>query len=77
MLDRLQSRVDERDRVATALGREPKDVNVKAEPSDNALEASVNQWAADTLPVVKGHLEQAKTLDEMLKRGRNNTASNR
>ena len=74
VVDKLQTRVDERDRVATALWREEKDVNVKAEPSDNALKASVNQWAADSLPVVKGHLEKAKGLNDTLKRG-SNTAS--
>ena len=77
VLDTLQKRVDEKDRLAVATGQKPKDVNVKPEPANDSFEASVNQWAADTLPVVKGHLEKAKALKDALDRGRNNTASNR
>ena len=75
VIDKLQTRVDERHPVATAVGKEPKDVNVKPEETDNALKGSLNSWAADTLPVAKGHLERAKTLNDNLKRGQNNTAS--
>lgn len=75
VVDKLQRRVDERDRLRAATGQAPKDVDVNPEPADNALEASLNQWAADTLPVVKGHLEQAKNLDDVLDRRK--TALNR
>jgi putative membrane protein len=75
VLDKLQSRVDEKDRVGVVTGQKPKDVNVKPEPANDTLEASLNQWAADTLPVVKGHLEKAKAVKEAVDRGRNNTAA--
>jgi putative membrane protein len=77
VLDKLQKRVDEKDRVGVATGQKPKDVNVKPEKANDSFEASLNQWAADTLPVVKGHLEKAKAVKEAVDRGRNNTASNR
>jgi putative membrane protein len=76
VVDKLQARVDERDRLGVATGQTPKDVNVKPEAADNTFEASLNTWAADTLPVTKGHLERAKNLDEKLSRGRNTRASN-
>ncbi|HEX5107408.1 MAG TPA: DUF4142 domain-containing protein [Vicinamibacterales bacterium] len=75
VLDKLQSRVDERDRVGVATGQKPKDVNVKPEPANDTLEASLNAWAASTLPVVKGHLEKAKAVKEAVDRGGNNTAT--
>jgi putative membrane protein len=68
VVDKLQSRVDERDRLATATGQAPKDVNVRPESGDNAFEASLNQWAAQTLPVAKGHLERAKGIEDGLER---------
>ena len=68
VLDTMQSRVDERDRLATATGQAPKDVNVKPEAADNNLEASLNAFAANTLPVVKAHLERAKSIDVALDR---------
>jgi putative membrane protein len=66
VLDKLQSRVDEKNKLATAVGKEPKDVNVAPELTDNAFKASLNLWAADTLPVVKGHLERAKAIKDGL-----------
>lgn len=75
VIDTLQSRVDERDRVGVATGQAPKDVNVKPEASTNHFEAGLNQWAAEALPVVKGHLERAKAIEAALDRGRNTTAS--
>jgi putative membrane protein len=67
VVDKLQSRVDERDRTGVATGQTPKDVNVKPEPSDTSTGSSLNSWAASTLPVVKGHLERAKAIDDRLK----------
>src|SRR5262245_54228446 len=64
VLDKLESRVDERDRVGVATGQKPKDVNVKPEPANDTAEAGLNQWAANALPVVKSHLEKAKTIKE-------------
>jgi len=77
VLDALQKRVDEKDRLGVATGQKPKDVNVKPEKANDSFEASLNQWAADTLPVVKGHLEKAKAVKDAVDKGRNNTASNR
>jgi len=36
------------------------------EKSDNAVTMDINQWAADSHPVVKGHLERAKTIEKGL-----------
>jgi putative membrane protein len=74
-VDTLQTRVDEKNRTAVRTGQEPKDVNVKPEPADNALETRINQWAADALPVVKGHLDRANAIHEKLGRARNATAN--
>ena len=61
-----------------ATGQAPKDTNiVKPEAADNEVEASLNQWAAETLPRAKQHLEHAKAIYEKLDAGRNTTASNR
>ena len=73
VIDRLQSRVDERDRSATATGKTERNTNVKPEAADNQIEASLNQWAADSLPVVQKHLDRAKAIDDKLD-NRNSTA---
>jgi putative membrane protein len=46
---------------------------VKPEPSNNQAEASINQWAASALPVVRGHLDMAKQIQDHLKNNRNTT----
>ena len=75
VVDKLESRVDERDRSAVATGQAPKDTNVKPEPADNHIEGSLNTWAAGALPVVKAHLDRAKSIQDSLKdRARNTTA---
>jgi putative membrane protein len=61
VIDRLQTRVSE-DRVGDNKG------TVRPESSDNPAEASLNQWAADTLPTVRHHLDEAKRIDESLSR---------
>lgn len=66
VIDKLQTRVDERDRSAVLTGQAEKDVNVKPEPSDTGAGATLNQWSASTLPIVKGHLERAKAIDDRL-----------
>lgn len=40
---------------------------VIAEKSDNPVTQNINQWAADTYPTAKGHLDQAKSLKDTLK----------
>jgi len=77
VVDKLESRVDERDRSAVVTGQAPKDTNVKPEAADNHIEGSLNTWAAGALPVVKAHLDRAKALQDSLKdRARNTTARN-
>ena len=77
VVDKLESRVDERDRSAVLTGQAPKDTNVKPEPADNHIEGSLNTWAAGALPVVKAHLDRAKSIQDALKdRARNTTARN-
>ena len=77
VLDKLESRVDERDRSAVITGQAPKDTNVKPEAADNHIEGSLNTWAAGAVPVVKAHLDRAKSIQDALKnRGRNTTARN-
>ena len=70
VIDRLQSRVDERDRLAVATGQAERNTNVKPEDADNRVEASLNEWAAETLPVAKEHLDRAKAIDEKLDRSK-------
>jgi putative membrane protein len=70
VLDKLQARVDERDRLAVATGQAERNKNVKPEDADNRIEASLNAWAAETLPAVKNHLERAKAIDEKLDRSK-------
>ena len=51
---------------------------VKPEKADNHVEASANNWAAETLPVVRHHLDEAKQVQDNLQHNRhNNTARNR
>jgi putative membrane protein len=75
VVDKLESRVDEVNRTATLTGKQEKDKNVKPETSKNSITASLNAWAATALPVVKGHLDQAKSIDDSLRHpDRNSTA---
>ena len=52
-----------------------RDGSVKPEKADNHLEASVNSWAAETLPVVRHHLDEAKQIQDNLKNNRRNTTA--
>ena len=36
------------------------------EKANNHVDASLNQWAADTLPTVQHHLDEAKQIDQEL-----------
>jgi putative membrane protein len=44
--------------------------SVKPEKANDHIEASLNSWAADTLPVVRRHLDEAKQINDRLKRAR-------
>jgi len=57
-LSKLGSRVDKQGGDTGA---------VVADKSDNPVTQNINQWAADTYPTAKAHLEQAKSLKGTLK----------
>jgi putative membrane protein len=78
-VDSLESRVDStaglKDRITN---KDSANAQVVPEKTDNAPAMAVNQWAAKTLPVVRHHLDEAKTIHDKLDRnGRtNDTARN-
>jgi putative membrane protein len=59
VVDHLQSRADV-DRVGDNKG------SVTPEPSDNAVESGLNQWAAKTLPTARHHLDEARRINDTL-----------
>jgi putative membrane protein len=61
VLDRLQTRASE-DRVGDDKG------TVTPERSDNPVEAAINEWAANALPTVRHHLDEARNIREGLGR---------
>jgi putative membrane protein len=74
-VDKLESRTTPADHGATGttgtlLDRSDKDTNVKPDKADNRVEASVNQWAADTLPTVRHHLDEAKQIEAQIDNNR-------
>lgn len=77
-VDMLEGRVDSNasltDRITNKDSANAQ--QVVPEASDNAPTAAVNAWAAKTLPTVRHHLDEAKTLDDKLDRT-NTTARNR
>lgn len=77
VVDELESRVDERDRAGAAARSTAGETAVVAEDADNPVEAALNAWAADTLPVVQRHLERARALDEKLEGANRNTTASR
>lgn len=74
----LESRVDSHAPVQDKLTNKPdKDTNVTPEKADNHVDASINQWASDTLPTVRHHLDEAKQISDQLNNNRRNqTARN-
>jgi len=78
-VDSLESRVDSTASLKDKItDKDAKDTQVIPEKTDNAVAASVNQWAAQALPVVRHHLDEARALNDTLDRnGRvNETARN-
>jgi putative membrane protein len=79
VLDKLESRVD-KDKLAdwktqmkdavTAHKEPASAVAVTPEHSDNPVTMDINQWAADTYPVVAGHLDKAQALNDTLNKRR-------
>jgi putative membrane protein len=79
--DKLESRIDTKsladwktkasNRVTGQRAEERiQATSVMPEHSDNAVTMRLNQWAAETYPVVQAHLEAAKALDEAVKNNR-------
>ena len=67
VVDMLEKRVDSNASTADKLtGAPAKDTNVVPAKSDNHVTMSVNQWAAETLPVARHHLEEAKMIQDKL-----------
>jgi putative membrane protein len=64
----LRSRVDENRSLSDRItGKNPESsANVKPEPADNHVDASINEWAANTLPTVERHLDRAKQIKDTL-----------
>jgi len=78
-VDALQSRVDSTASLKDKVTDPSKaDKQVVPEKTDNVVAASVNDWAAQALPVVRHHLDEAKAINDKLDRnGRvNDTARN-
>ena len=83
VIDKLESRID-KERLAEYkakyenrdTGRKTsEDIKVDAlvpEKSDDRVTISVNQWAAESYPVVYGHLQKAKVLNEVIRKALTN-----
>ena len=81
VLDKLESRVD-KDKLADWKTQMKDALTAKKEPasavvltperSDNPITMDINQWAADTYPVVAKHLDKANALNDILKKRRTN-----
>jgi len=68
-VDNLQSRVDSTASLKDQItDRDKADKQVVPEKTDNVVEASVNQWAAAALPVVRQHLDEARTIHDAMDR---------
>jgi predicted outer membrane protein len=77
-VDDLEGRVDSTASLKDQItNRDKADSQVVPEKSNNAPKESVNTWAADVLPTVRHHLDEAKRLDDELDNiSRNSTARN-
>jgi putative membrane protein len=77
-VDSLESRVDSTAPLKDRLtNKDSANSQVKPEQSDNAPAAAVNTWAANSLPTVRHHLDEAKRLDNQLDRtGRDTSTRN-
>jgi putative membrane protein len=65
----LRSRADEKRSLSDRVtGKNPENAGaVKPEQADNHVDASINQWAANTLPTVEHHLDRAKQIKDAAK----------
>jgi putative membrane protein len=68
-VDGLESRVNSTASLKDKITDPSKaDTQVTPEQTDNAVAAAVNEWAATTLPTVRHHLDEAKTINDRLDR---------
>jgi len=68
-VDSLEGRVDSTASLKDKItDKESANAQAVPEKTDNAVAASVNEWAAKTLPVVRHHLDEAKTINDKLDR---------
>lgn len=83
-VDKLESRVNVKETGTTGTtgafsngkAQAEENGNVSPERADNHVEASLNNWAADTLPTVRHHLDDAKQIQARLTNSaRRNTVS--
>ena len=83
LLDDLGARVDKeklnewRTRMSNRVSGEKVTQEVETtlivpEPSDDKIKMQINQWAAETYPLVYAHLEAAKQLKESIQKARTN-----
>jgi putative membrane protein len=83
LVDKLESRIDKnslgqykadrKDRPAgTTVDEKGKTVEIVPEKSDNPITMRINEWAASVYPTAYSHLQQAKTLDNGIKKRHTN-----
>jgi putative membrane protein len=75
----LQGRVDYNgsttERITKGTTGSDRNTNVKPEKANNHAEAELNEWAANTLPTVQHHLDEAKMIKDKLENTRRNTTA--
>jgi predicted outer membrane protein len=83
LVDKLESRIDKtnldkyksdmKDRPAgQTVDEKGKTVEIVPEKSDNPITMRINEWAASVYPTAYSHLQQAKTLDNAIKKRHTN-----
>lgn len=83
LVDKLESRIDKtnldkyksdmKDRPAgETVNEKGKTVEIVPEKSDNPITMRINEWAASVYPTAYSHLQQAKTLDNAIKKRHTN-----
>jgi predicted outer membrane protein len=78
VIDKLESRIDKDDlgkwkteiadqQTGKKVVAREKAVAIRPEQSDRPATMAINQWAADSYPIVQSHLDMAKRIDNGLK----------
>lgn len=76
-LSALASDAFDREYVKTQVKDHQKMAKLFQSQSEKGTDADVKAFAAKTLPVVQGHLEQARTLNDAMKAGKNGGSSSK